>query len=369
MSHEFISPNWHVMFIHYPIAFLSAGIVIELLSFLWPRGLFRAAGRWIMLLGALMAIPTLTVGLYAFRTVVGGHGYAWHELRQSSGWTSDQWLTRHIWLNSLGVAAVVSGVTTWVAASDAWRRRLYFPVLLLLIAGMGLFGAGAWYGGESVYRFGTAVQLSSSQSTGIGQRHEGIKWYVPPLELHVLLAGITVAVGIGALGLTIRRLERPAPVSEPREIIGPGDEDMPQTHDPRIPEEPRTPGAPHTGRPVFAGRFWLLAAIAGLGAALAGLWSVIEVLTGESLKKNLHMVVQSDHRRLLLHVIFGVTLVVLTLVLAGLGRFGRQRRRMNGAFLILFVLVTALQLWLGIALLYDGHSGPLLGFNPPGATP
>ena len=150
MSNQFISPNWHVLLIHYPIAFLSGGILIEIFSFFWPRGFFRAAGRWMILLGALLSLPALAAGLYAFRAVLTPagsevHTYPWHQVIREAQWSTQQWdfMRYHIRLNCIGTALVVVGVMTWVAASDLWRRRLYFPVLLALICGMGAFGAGS----------------------------------------------------------------------------------------------------------------------------------------------------------------------------------------------------------------------------------
>lgn len=370
MTNQFISPNWHVLFIHYPIAFLSAGIVIEILTLLWPRGLLRAAGRWMLLLGALLTLPALMAGVYAFRQTVEPsaaqpHLIPWHEVVSHSRWNDDQWhfMRWHILLNSIATAAVVIAVTLWVAATDAWRRKLYLPVLLLLIGGMGAFSVGAWFGGESIYRYGTAVALPPGGYSG---RHGtmGLAWYLPPLELHIVLAGILVAIAVGALGLTLRRLEPPAAATEPGEEIGPRDDMIEQTVPPASPASgaPLPPGA-YVVRDLFAGRFWLIALIAALCTVVAGLWSVVHVFAAETLKENLQMLKEPDHRRLLLHVIFGVLLVVLTLLLAIFARWGRRSRRTTGGLILLLLLVTAFQLWLGIAMLYDGHEGPIFRFT------
>ena len=71
MATPLVRPNLHVILIHYPLAMLVAGTLIELLSFVWPRGTFRAAGRWMILLGALLAVPTTFSGIYAMRDVAG----------------------------------------------------------------------------------------------------------------------------------------------------------------------------------------------------------------------------------------------------------------------------------------------------------
>lgn len=398
MSDQFISPNWHPLLIHYPLAFLSAGILIELFSFLWPRGLFRAAGRWMILLGALLAIPAMTAGMYAFRGAVSSgaahpHMSAWHDVAKSSNWTSDQWylMTRHVWLNSIGVAALAIAVASWVASTDPWRRRLYWPVMLVLIGSMGLFGVGSWYSGEAIYRHGTAVELPSNHpsATRVGggeagsddsrapQRH-GIKWYVPPLELHMVLAGIMVALSVGALALTLRRLERTAPGSEPAETIGPEDSTM-GTSAPETVIAPDVIAAPPAGAvvvrtyttpmgPIHAGRFWLLGCFAAICTAVAGIWSVIDVFTAERLRKNWAQLTESDHRRLLAHSIVGVCLIVVSLLLAALARFGRRRRALSLFFLAVLVILIGLQIWLGVAMVYDGHNGPLYRFNAAAAA-
>jgi uncharacterized membrane protein len=397
MSDQFISPNWHPLLIHYPLAFLSAGILIELFSFLWPRGLFRAAGRWMILLGALLAVPALTAGMYAFRGAVSSgaahpHMGTWYEVVRSSNWTSDQWylMTRHVWLNSIGVAALVIGVASWVASTDLWRRRLYWPVMLVLIASMGLFTVGSWYSGEAVYRHGTAVELSPNHPTAarVGgeststdsnppQRH-AIKWYVPPLELHMVLAGIMVALSVGALALTLRRLERTPRSSEPPETIGP-EEPTIGTPAPETVIAPDVITAPPAGSvtvrtyttsvgPIHAGRFWLLGCFAAICTAVAGIWSVIDVFTTERLRRNWAQLTESDHRRLLAHTIVGVFLILVPLLLAALARFGRRRRALSSLFLAVLVILIGLQIWLGVAMVYDGHNGPLYRFNAAAAA-
>lgn len=372
---QFISPNWHVVFIHYPIAFLSGGILIELLTVPWPRSPLRAAGRWMILLGALMAIPALTLGLYAFATVVGS-GHSWYEIAQNSHWSRDQWqyMSCHIWLNSIGALLATGAVMTWLASSDDWRGRLYWPALVILIAAMASFAAGAWFGGESVYRYGTAVATAASSTASAEPHHQhGINWYIPPLELHVLLAGTTVAVALGAMALTIRRLERKELVPAPEEMIAAGestDQARPEpaaSNGPVMPNAPVVPVAPDEPRPIFAGRFWLAAAVISLCTAVAGLWSVVGVFSADALKHNGQMLRRYDwnNLRLPLHLIFGITILVLALLLAALARFARRRRKLTVAFLSLLVLAIAAQFWLGLAMLYDGRTGPALGFKSP----
>ena len=64
---EYITPNWHAVLVHAPLGLLSVGIFIEVFSFLWRRSTVRTAGRWMVLLGAITAVPALTSGIYAYR--------------------------------------------------------------------------------------------------------------------------------------------------------------------------------------------------------------------------------------------------------------------------------------------------------------
>jgi hypothetical protein len=206
-----------------------------------------------------------------------------------------------------------------------------------------------------------------------------IKWYLPPIELHIVLAGLVFAVSLGALALTIRRLELPAAKLEPAEVIGPGDAAIatpPQSHEPLelvTPAEAAVISAPmsFSSHPsliapiIHAGRFWLLAFLAALVTALAGLSSVVDDFSAKRLTRNWESLQHpKGEYRLLLHVIFGASLILLPLILALLARYGRRRRGVTTVFLALIVLAIACQFWLGIALFYDGRHGFIYRFTP-----
>lgn len=179
MANEFINPNWHVILIHYPLGLVVAGFLIELFSFMWRRSGFRTAGRWMILLGALMAIPTAFSGIYAFADAARMNNPSaqgvWAQiaadtpLRDTGAWDK---LVRHTWLQSIATVLLVASVVTWIGCSDLWRKRLHLPLLLLLACGVGLMGVGAWYSGEAVYRHGAAVDLATGTDTGPGTAEE-----------------------------------------------------------------------------------------------------------------------------------------------------------------------------------------------------
>lgn len=386
MANQFIIPNWHPLFLHYPIALLVLGVLIEIFTFLVPRSGLRTAARWMMLLGALLAIPTVVMGIYAYRSVVVPSdvepGLHWQQIVQASPWSDEQWryMASHTWYNSFAVVLLVVATVFWLAGSDNWRRSARLPLLLVMLVGIGLLAVGAWYGGELVYRYGTGVMASPTPPGG-ETVHRDIAYYIPPLQLHMLLAGFVGALVIAGFGVMIRRWQLDAMVRAPSsrepypvapavpyemEPIGPAERaelrgDLPH-------ERGRAVGVPAK---VYPGWLWLTAFIVGIGAAVAGAWAVLGVFTPEALEENWRVIQGMDYRRLTLHVTFGVSIVVLSLVLAGLVRFARRWRVLAGILGSLVLLLIGGQVWLGTLMLYDTRSGPLLGFAevPPSAAP
>lgn len=387
MNDQFIHPNWHVILIHYPIGLLTMGLIIELLAFLWPKGGFRAAGRWMILLGTLLLIPTATAGIYAMRQVVGG-GEAepdthFHDLVSSSPLSGEQWhfLQRHYWLNGAAAVVLLVMVVIWIASSSSARRKLYWPLLILLLCGVGLLGTSAWYGGEMVYRDGTAVSGTPSmggpgggESAARKTLEAKIEYYVPPLQLHLVLAGLAVAFVVGAFGLTMRRME-PTTAStdvrdqEARDFL----EDDP-SGDRRTVMEEKLAGhgvekvtviEPPT---IFPGRFWVVAFLVALGAAVAGAWAVMGTFSGDAIRGNLHDLREPAHGRLLVHVITGACIIILPLILAALVWLVRLHRFASSILSLLLLLAIAAQVYGGTLMLFDSLQGPLIKWNPPGTA-
>ena len=147
MVDEFISPNWHPVLMHFPMGLLIAGVVVELLSLVRRGEKFRAAGRWMILLGAMLSLPTVAAGIYAFRDVVapGMPDVRWEEAARQNTWPPEQWdhMTDHIWLTAVAAFLFVGVATAYLALSDRLRRILYWPLLIVLLAGVGVVGAAA----------------------------------------------------------------------------------------------------------------------------------------------------------------------------------------------------------------------------------
>ncbi|HEX8524989.1 MAG TPA: DUF2231 domain-containing protein [Tepidisphaeraceae bacterium] len=378
MPHEFINPNWHVILIHYPLALLTLGMIVEIISVFSRKGGLRIAGRWMIGLGALLAIPTATSGLYAFRDVVTASPTemrTWHEVTGASQWNTQQWefMRRHIIANSIAVGVSLIVVFLWLSSGDTRRRKLYWFLLIALIASNAMAGIGAWHGGELSYRFGTGVvPINPNPET---TQNRGVSYWADPLQVHALLAGLTVAAAVVAMALSFRKWEKPV-------VVGIGDvlthehtrASDPLTEDPArdreehvraslgpYGEEDATVRVPPK---VYPGWFYFTTFLLAVATAFFGYWSVTRQnpFDGQTFRGNLELLKHQDHRRLLAHVIAGVLIILFPLLL---GLIVRVMRGKGLALILMLVLLiaTGLQVWFGIALLYDGYQGPLFKFN------
>ena len=405
MPKEFINPNWHVAIMHYPLGLLMAGALIEVFSFMWRRHAFRAAGRWMILLGALTGLPTATLGLYALSDVVkigmpeDAASGTWKQVSAASPVTNnhDQWhmLEDHLIYQAASTLLSVVVVVVWIACSDRMRRKLHIPLLLLLLAAVGMTGIGAWHGGEAVYRHGTGVQnVELAASPGEGARtiapgagattattgptttsaapvqqleqKRGVDYYVPPLQAHVMLAGFAFAFAFASLALSIRAItvgtiepgvdHIAAVLGTESAASGPERSAADETHAERADLlRPRVPSA----------RFWLVTALVAAVASAAGWWtlgSAADVpLTGEGMRQLFDMVKQLPRR--LWHTILGGSLVILPLILALIARFAPRRKWLLTIFSVLLITSIAAQVWLGVLMLFDTVEGPISRFN------
>src|SRR2546421_2918206 len=151
---QLVNPNLHVMLIHFPIGLLFVGTIIELLSFMWRRSGFRAAGRWMILIGALASIPAATTGMFAARQAMDiSPDEKLVDLKKEAPLDAEQWdhLRHHIKFN--GSAAVLLGllVVGWLGASDHVRQRAHIGYVVALLIAVGLITCGAWHGGGRGY--------------------------------------------------------------------------------------------------------------------------------------------------------------------------------------------------------------------------
>lgn len=368
---ELIRPNWHIALVHFPIALLVIGTFIEVFSFLgWRRHSFRSAGRWMLLLGAILSVPAAFSGLYALADVVPD-GLA--SLRESDPLAADR-LWSHVLLTSLATGVSMAVVVTWIGCSDIWRQRLSLVFKLLLLAAMVGVLSGVHQGGEAVYSSSVGIEArgqvevpdtlqayadDSTWSTLMGGAEQP----------HVVMAGLLMAVACVALGWSIRAIA--------------------QDDDPDITEEAQTASriaaafaaesgdlktlleheaarsSTHHTPPVRATWIWMLAFGLGLVTIGGGLW-ILAQNTGWQPAELWKAINEGEYRwtRRLVHLIAGVVIVFCTLMLGILARFGRKSRLGLVLFAPPLLLAMALQVWVGVLLMLDSPEGPITGFQP-----
>lgn len=347
---EFVNPNLHVVLVHFPLALLVAGTAIELFSFLWRRHGFRAAGRWMILLGALSAVPTLFSGIYAL-----------HDVAQAQPLNDQQreLLADHIWLLSIATILAAIVVVTWLGSSDRLRSRLHWPLLAALLVSVCLSLAGAWHGGEAVFSQGVGVDRYETSPTTAPAIT--LVYFLPPMQMHVILAGTAVAIALAALGLSIRQITQGPPATQvdhiaaalgpPQTLIGANGTEI-------LPTAPAPDPADPIGQHTPACRFWLLGALTAILTAAAGWWE----LAGNSHTwsfAELWRDVISNSVRLIAHSIVGGSIILLPLILAAAARWLPRQKWVLIVLAALLLIAVAAQIWLGILLLFDSPEGSL----------
>ncbi len=397
MQNELISPNLHVVLIHYPLAFLIIGTLIELFSFLWPRSSFRQAGRWMILIGALSAIPATFSGIYALRQVarVGGDAH-WVDIRTTSTVLArpEIWnmLRRHTLYQSVATGIATGVVLIWLGSSDRLRKSLHLTLLMVLTATVGGIVYGSWFGGESIYRKGVAVEAVSPLPVEDAPRSTtmpaswtlaptAVERMLPPLEMHMVMAGMAVSLAILSIGLSFRKITAGAEFADdPIITAGPisadrltprtpiSNVDMVRTFNPDLEVELK--------RFAPAGRFWMLTFFIALLTLLGGLFviardaDILEMIRQnpkDSWQLVWHQIEPgaTKNYRSVAHAVTGATIVVLPVFLALMSRFAPRERIILTLATLLLMVAVAFQIWLGILLLLDTSDGPLNHFNTP----
>jgi uncharacterized membrane protein len=338
----------HVILIHYPIALLFLGVAIEVFSFLWRRSSVRLAGRWMILLGALSMLPSAASGMFALSDVEITSDIQHHLLNEHALW------------QSIATVLSVIVVVLWMACSDKWRRRLYWPSLVLLVLAVAMSVSGAWHGGEAVYRHGTGVVEATTQPVA-----RDLTSFYNPIEWHLLLAGFFAMFALAGVGTAYRRIVRERELRR----LPPGDE-----------------------KPVAATWFWIVAAAFSVLTALVGLcyfasatdaWTIAVDKAGRhgGTFDRIHAFLRTllfdpkvgifgetmrtgelTYRRRAFHVGNGVFLIVVTFLLAAHARWRPRNTTVLTLLAILLVLSLIAQIWLGSLMLFEGPQGPVTGW-------
>ena len=171
---------------------------------------------------------------------------------------------------------------------------------------------------------------------------------MPAVQLHVLMAGLTMAAAVGAVGMAIRGAVAGRPAARR------------ESHDVAYADSPAVQVRMTViGERVAVGRYWLVGLAWAVVTAAVGLW----VGTGWRAEA---LAALAGQARDLAHLILGGVIVMLMGVLACLGRWGRRRVGWLTVCAGLVLLCVAAQIWVGVLLLYDGSGGAgVTGFQAP----
>lgn len=156
-----IIPNWHPVFVHFPIAFATATVFFFVAGKLFPDKTWAAQclliGRWMLWAAAIFACIAAVFGWFAYNSVA--HDEAGHlAMTMHRNWA----------LSALGALVLLA------ALEVRSRRTAAMPsygFLVLLVAAWLLVVSAAWHGGEVVYRHGLGV-MSLPEAEESGHTHE-----------------------------------------------------------------------------------------------------------------------------------------------------------------------------------------------------
>ncbi len=134
----------HPAFVHFSIALLILGGVIEAAGLFASREPLARFGGTLLVLGTLSLVPTIVTGFLAANTVTPGDG--------ATGLLGSH---ERNGLLLLGCFVALQFWKAWYRGQlPASQRRLY---AVLLLVGVLLVGYSAWLGGQLVYLHGVGV--------------------------------------------------------------------------------------------------------------------------------------------------------------------------------------------------------------------
>jgi len=138
-------PNLHPLLVHFPLAILALGFLLDLVALLFKEEELHQAGWWSQLAGTVGLAAAVISGLIA-------KGSVKFATPAATAIESHEQI-------ALIVAAVFTILLLWRMANQTRvPNRLRMLFLALLGLGVALMWVGAFYGGELVYRFGVGVR-------------------------------------------------------------------------------------------------------------------------------------------------------------------------------------------------------------------
>lgn len=147
-------PNLHPMVVHFPIALLIVGFLLDVFGLLLRKEWAKRAGVVLVVLGSLGALAAMLSGSAAEEAVeetLSGGGKGMLESHSALGeWTAYAWLA-------------IAALRLLIAAP--WLKKMqnaaWGAYLLGAVAGLAMITLAGYRGGELVYTYGGGVQLNA----------------------------------------------------------------------------------------------------------------------------------------------------------------------------------------------------------------
>ena len=139
--------NIHPLLVHFPIAFLSAFFVLDLLGTLAKKQHWRNVAGWLLYLGTVAAVFTVTAGFIAASTVA--HNEEVHAIMERH---------EHFGVSVLSLATLLSLWRIKAGGVIQGGANGFFLVLAGLLCI--LMALGADLGGLMVYHYGVSVKAA-----------------------------------------------------------------------------------------------------------------------------------------------------------------------------------------------------------------
>lgn len=152
--------NIHPLLVHFPIAFLSAFFVLDLIGALAKKQHWRNVASWLLYFGTVAAVFTVTAGFIAAATVA--HGEEVHAIMERH---------EHFGVSVLSLATVLSAWRLKSGGVIEGGANSFFLILAALLCVLMMLGADL--GGLMVYKYGVAVKAAQVQDVGVHEHvHE-----------------------------------------------------------------------------------------------------------------------------------------------------------------------------------------------------
>lgn len=145
--------NLHPLFVHFPIALLSAFFIVNLVAQIFKKEQLHTVASWLLYIGAFSAIFTVLAGFNAAESVE--HGENVHDIME------------HHEEVGVSILSLSLGLAAWRIKSGVLKNWLNSVFLLLSALLFGLVVQGADLGGLMVYKYGVAVHPAVAEPAAL----------------------------------------------------------------------------------------------------------------------------------------------------------------------------------------------------------